>query len=63
MKVWLLYTYYYDFCNVYDTLIGIYSTEEKAIMAKINEESDLKYERRISGEQTNWTSIIEDEVK
>lgn len=46
MKVWLLYTYYYDFCETWDCLLGIYDSEEKAIMAQILEEENSKYKNK-----------------
>lgn len=63
MKVWLLYSHNYDFCNQFDTLLGIYDSEEKAVLAQIDEEKDPKYLNRSFGEVTDWTTIFEDCVK
>lgn len=58
MKVWMLWSHYYDFCNEWESLIGIYDSEEKAIYAQIKEEEDEKYKRK----DHDWTSIREDIV-
>ena len=44
MKVYLLYSLYYDFCEEWPTLLGIYDSEDKAIYAQIEEEMQSKYE-------------------
>lgn len=58
MKVWMLWSHYYDFCNEWESLIGIYDSEEKAIYAQIKEEEDEKYKRK----DNEWTSIRENIV-
>lgn len=58
MKVWMLWSHYYDFCNEWESLVGIYDSEEKAIYAQIKEEEDEKYKRK----DHDWTSIREDIV-
>lgn len=58
MKVWMLWSHYYDFCNEWESLIGIYDSEEKAIYAQIKEEEEEKYKRK----DHDWTSIREDIV-
>lgn len=63
MRVWLLYTHNYDFCNQYDMLLGVYGSEDNAVLAQILEEEDEKYSRRSFGEQTDWTTIVEETVK
>lgn len=63
MKVWLLYTHNYDFCNIYDTLLNIYDSEEKALRAQKIENKKPEYSNTFHGENTDWTSIIEDKVK
>ena len=58
MKIWMLWSHYYDFCNEWESLVGIYDSEEKAIYAQIKEEEDEKYKRK----DRDWTSIQEDIV-
>lgn len=55
MKVWMLWSHYYDFCNEWESLVGIYDSEEKAIYAQIEEEEGEKYKRK----DNEWTSIRE----
>jgi len=43
MKVYILYSYYYDNCDEWDHLIDIFDSEEKAIMAQIEEEDQDHY--------------------
>ncbi len=43
MKVYLLYENYYDYCDLWPTLLGIYDSEEKAITAQIVEEEKEQY--------------------
>lgn len=63
MKVWLLYSHAYNFCDQFDNLIGIFDTEDKAVLAQITEEEDPKYSNRFLGEQTDFTTIEEWEIK
>lgn len=63
MKVWLLYSHHYNFCDQFDYMIGIFDTDEKAVLAQIEEETDPKYSNRFHGEQTDFTTIEEWEVK
>lgn len=42
-NVWILFAWYYDFCENWDTIVGVYDSEDKAIYAQIEEESDPKY--------------------
>lgn len=63
MKVWLLYSHHYNFCDQFDNLIGIFDSEDKAVLAQIEEEEDPKYGRCFRGEQTDFTTIEEWEVK
>ena len=59
MKVYLLYAYYYDFCNEWPNLLDIYDTEEKAVAAQIVEESKHEY---VNYPDTHWTRIEERNV-
>ena len=43
MKIYILYGLHYDFCNEWDCIIGIYDSEDKAVMAQILEEEQIKY--------------------
>lgn len=52
MKVYILYELYYDYCEEWDCIFGVYDSEEKAIMAQILlEDSDVKY--KVNPEQYN----------
>ena len=60
MKVYILYDLYYDYCNVWDCIVNVYDSEEKAIMAQVLlEDFDEKY--KINPEQCS-TRIDEREV-
>ncbi len=58
MKVYILYSLYYDFCEQWPSLLGVYDSEEKAIFAQIEEESKEQYKNT---EQYS-TNIDEHEV-
>ena len=58
MKVYILYSAYYDFCDQWNSLLGVYDSENKAIFAQIEEESKEKYKNT---EQYS-TNIDEHEV-
>ena len=45
MIVYMLYSYYYDGCDEWDTLIDIFDSEEKAIYAQIEEEEKEEYKQ------------------
>lgn len=59
MKVYILYELYYDFCNEWDNILGVYDSEDKAVMAQILEEEAVKY--KVNPEQY-YTRIDEREV-
>lgn len=59
MKVYILYELYYDYCDQWDNILDIYDSEDKAVMAQIEEESKPQYKNK---EQYS-TSIEEREVK
>lgn len=45
-KVWILYEWYYDFCNTWDCIVNIFDSEDKAIAAKIVEEQKPQYKNK-----------------
>lgn len=55
MKVYILYSHYYDNCNEWREVVDIFDSEEKAIEARIAEEEDIKY----TYPDQSWTSILE----
>lgn len=59
MKIYILYAWYYDYCENWDTIIDIFDSEDKAVMAQIEEEEKPQY---LNKEQY-YTTIEEREVK
>lgn len=59
MKVYILYEQYYDFCEVWDNILGVYDSEDKAVLAQIKEEEQEKY--KINPEQCS-TKIEEHDL-
>lgn len=59
MKIYILYTWYYDYCENWDTIIDVFDSEEKAILAQIEEESNPQYKNK----EQYYTTIDEREVK
>lgn len=52
-QVWILYEWYYDFCENWDCINNIFDSEEKAILAQIEEEQKPQYKNT----EQYWTSI------
>jgi hypothetical protein len=60
MKVYILWARYYDYCDEHSRIVGIFDTEDKAVMAQILEEEGESY-KKCSDQY--WTSVCEYEVK
>lgn len=58
-KVYILYEQYYDFCEVWDNILGVYDSEDKAVLGQIEEEEQEKY--KINPQQCS-TKIEEHEL-
>ena len=59
MKVYILYEWYYDYCDNWDNIIDIFDSEDKAIVAQIKEEERPQYQNK----DQYYTTIEEREVK
>lgn len=59
MTVWILYEFYYDYCETWDCIVDIFDSEEKAILAQIEEESKPQYKNK----EQYYTNIEARDVK